>query len=77
MTLVLAIVTVVEFYGTVGREQAKKRCHKEILRLKKVNNMPIDTDATHQVKISEHFREFGRLGCYCVHSYGLTNYYII
>jgi hypothetical protein len=39
--------------------------------------MPIETDEEYQVNISEIFREFGRLGCYCEHSYGLAQYYTI
>jgi hypothetical protein len=71
-------LTLVEFYGKGGRKQAKKRkFHKEILHWKKLNDVPIDTDAAYQVKISELFSQFGRLGCYCGHSYGLAKYYII
>lgn len=70
-------LTFVEFCGKVGGKKAKERFHKAILQLKKLNDMPIGIDATYQVKISEIFREFGRLGCYCGRSYGLAKYYII
>jgi hypothetical protein len=42
----------VELYGNDGSKQAKeRRFHKEILCLKKLYDMPIDTDEANQVKI--------------------------
>jgi hypothetical protein len=35
-----------------GNKRKKRRFHKEILHLKKLNDMLIDTDAAYQVKIS-------------------------